>query len=85
MEQLWEWHGPAAVLALTLLFTVGVVVLVLWIVLPFAVFWTKPLLRELLEAQRETNRKLDQIRGAFDEVKERMRQQEARNLRDGFF
>ncbi len=33
----------------------GVVIGILWIILPFAVFGTKPLLRELISEIRETN------------------------------
>jgi hypothetical protein len=34
----------------------GVFVLIAWILLPFAMFGIKPLLRDLLAATRETNR-----------------------------
>ena len=40
----------------------GVFVVIAWILLPFAMFGIKPLLRDLLEATRETNRLLDQQR-----------------------
>jgi hypothetical protein len=36
----------------------GVFVLIAWILLPFAMFGIKPLLRDLLNATRETNRLL---------------------------
>lgn len=38
----------------------GVVLLIVWIILPFAVLGTKPLLRELVIAQRRTNELLEQ-------------------------
>jgi hypothetical protein len=36
----------------------GIVVLIAWILLPFAMFGIKPLLRDLLAATKETNRLL---------------------------
>jgi hypothetical protein len=36
----------------------GIVLLIAWILLPFAMIGTKPLLRELLKEQKETNRLL---------------------------
>ena len=33
----------------------GIVLGVLWMILPFAIFGTKPLLRELISEMRETN------------------------------
>lgn len=36
----------------------GIVLLVAWTLLPFAMIGTKPLLRELLKEQKETNRLL---------------------------
>lgn len=41
----------------------GIVLLVCWIVLPFAVIGTKGLLRELLQEQRRTNELLAQLAG----------------------
>ena len=38
----------------------GLVVTVLWICMPFAIFGTKPLLRELLAEQQRTNRLLEE-------------------------
>lgn len=36
----------------------GFALLIAWILLPFAMIGTKPLLRELVKAQKETNRLL---------------------------
>ena len=72
-------------IALTVLFTIALVVLALWIALPFAVFGTKAVLRDLLEAQRETNQKLDQIRQALESLEEQARERGVRDLRDGLF
>jgi ABC-type sulfate transport system permease component len=36
----------------------GIILAVVWIILPFAIFGTKPLLHKLLVEQRETNRLL---------------------------
>jgi hypothetical protein len=38
----------------------GVFVLIAWILLPFAMFGIKPLLRELIVASKETNRLLSE-------------------------
>lgn len=63
MTELWlDGHGQAAMIALAILFALGLILMVLWIALPFGVFGTKPLLRELLAEQLETNRKLEEIR-----------------------
>lgn len=42
-------------------FIVGLVLLIGWIVLPFAVIGTKPLLAEILEEQEETNKLLNEL------------------------
>jgi len=39
----------------------GIVLLVCWIVLPFAVIGLKPLLRDLLQQQRRTNELLEKL------------------------
>lgn len=44
---------------------VGVLLAIVWLCLPFAVFGVKPLLRELLQVQREQQRALDDIRRAL--------------------
>lgn len=41
----------------------GIVLLICWIVLPFALIGTKPLLRQLLSEQRKTNELLEIRRG----------------------
>ena len=41
-----------------LLVLFGIVLLICWTILPFAIIGTKPLLRRLIEEQRETNRLL---------------------------
>lgn len=50
--------GAGVVLALVVF---GIVLLIAWIVLPFAIIGTKPLLRELLEETRKTNALLQQL------------------------
>lgn len=40
------------------LILIGLVISILWICMPFAIFGTKPILRELLAEQRKTNRLL---------------------------
>jgi len=62
MTELWTGHGQIAIILLALAIAVGLIVLALWVGLPFGVFGTKPLLRELVAAHRETNRKLEEIR-----------------------
>ena len=42
----------------------GLVLLIAWIALPFAMFGIKPLLRELIAATKETNRLLKESREA---------------------
>ena len=62
MIDLWTGHGQIAILLLALAFGLGLIVLAVWIALPFGIFGTKPLLRELIAAHRETNKKLEEIR-----------------------
>lgn len=50
--------GAWAMLALV---AFAIVLLVVWIVLPFGVLGTKPLLRQLLAEQRRTNALLERI------------------------
>lgn len=45
--------STVGVISLLLLF--GIVLLVMWIILPFAIIGTKLLLRQLIEEQRRTN------------------------------
>ncbi len=69
MTEFWSTgHGQLAVIALAVLFALGLILMVLWIVLPFGVFGTKPLLRDLLAAQLETNRKLEEIRQVLHRI-----------------
>ncbi len=44
--------------AMLVFWLLGVFVLIAWILLPFAMFGIKPLLRDLIAATRETNRLL---------------------------
>lgn len=44
--------------AMLILWLLGVFVFIAWILLPFAMFGIKPLLRDLIAATRETNRLL---------------------------
>lgn len=39
----------------------SILVLILWILVPFAIFGIKPLLRELIAEQRRTNQLLSQV------------------------
>jgi hypothetical protein len=52
-----ESFSAAAVMMLLIL---GVILLVCWIVLPFALIGTKPLLRQIIANQHETHRLLRQ-------------------------
>jgi hypothetical protein len=45
--------------AITALFLLTILWAIAWIILPFAIIGTKPILRRILEAQRETNRLLE--------------------------
>jgi ABC-type sulfate transport system permease component len=40
---------------------IGIIVLILWVFLPFAVFGTKPKIDELIVEAKETNRLLGEI------------------------
>lgn len=53
--------GFGLVLLLTVL---GIALAVAWVLLPFAMFGTKPILRDLLEEQRRTNALLREMRDA---------------------
>lgn len=48
--------------AMAVIWILGIVLVVVWILLPFAVFGVKPLLRELLREQRRTNELLIELR-----------------------
>lgn len=43
-----------------LAFAFGFIVAILWICMPFAIFGTKPILRELLAEQKKTNKLLEE-------------------------
>lgn len=51
--------GPAVAMVILLL---GIALVVCWIILPFAILGTKPLLRQLLAEQRRTNELLVQLK-----------------------
>jgi predicted PurR-regulated permease PerM len=65
MEHLSGAGSIVAILAL-LAIVLGVVLIVCWIVLPFAVLGTKPLVRELIREQQTTNRLIEAQTRAFD-------------------
>jgi hypothetical protein len=44
-------------------FVFGTLVLILWVLLPFAMFGIKPLLKRLIEEQKKTNTLLAQLGG----------------------
>lgn len=48
---------------MALLYVLALVLVVAWVVLPFALIGTKPLLRQLIAEQQRTNRLLEQRRG----------------------
>jgi predicted PurR-regulated permease PerM len=60
--------GSASVVAILALVAIalGIVLIVCWIVLPFAVIGTKPLVRELIREQQATNRLLEAQARTFD-------------------
>jgi threonine/homoserine/homoserine lactone efflux protein len=53
--------GTSLATGLSILWLLGFVLVVVWVVLPFAILGTKPLLRELLQEQRRTNELLKRI------------------------
>ena len=65
MEHLSGAASIVAVLALVAI-VLGVVLIVCWIVLPFAVVGTKPLMRELIREQQMTNKLIEAQTRAFD-------------------
>jgi hypothetical protein len=42
------------------LWVLGFIIAILWVLMPFAIFGTKPLLRELIAEQNRTNRLLEE-------------------------
>ncbi|MFQ5465003.1 MAG: hypothetical protein ACE5EI_03655 [Thermodesulfobacteriota bacterium] len=61
MEAYLDSHAMLLASFVIFFFFAGAVVLVLWIMLPFSVFGTKGLVREVRAEQRETNRLLRAI------------------------
>lgn len=53
---------PVGGFLLVVLVLLALLVLVLWVLMPFAVFGTKPVLRALLAEQRRTNALLEELR-----------------------
>jgi threonine/homoserine/homoserine lactone efflux protein len=53
--------GTGMVGTVLVLVVVGIVLTICWIILPFAVIGTKPLLRQLLAEQRRTNELLQAV------------------------
>lgn len=47
--------GNLGTTTILILFIFGIVLAIVWILLPFAVFGMKPLLKQLLDEQRKTN------------------------------
>lgn len=47
--------GTTLATGISLLWLFGLVLIAVWIILPFAILGTKPLLRELIQEQRRTN------------------------------
>jgi predicted PurR-regulated permease PerM len=58
--------GSIVVILSLVAIVLGVVLVVCWIVLPFAVIGIKPLIRELVREQQATNRLIEAQVRAFD-------------------
>ena len=58
-ERKMDQFGPGGILWLAI-YVFGVVLTIAWIVLPFALIGTKPLLRELIAEAKKTNALLTQ-------------------------
>ena len=56
--------GELGVVAVLLIGLFGIILAIAWIVLPFALIGTKPILRELLAEAKKTNALLDAMRTA---------------------
>jgi len=54
-------NGSSMALLIAAGFVVSVVLIVVWIILPFAILGTKPLLRQLLAETRRTNELLARL------------------------
>jgi predicted PurR-regulated permease PerM len=65
MDYLSSGASIVAILALVAI-VLGVLLIVCWIVLPFAVIGTKPLVRELIREQQMTNKLIEAQTRAFD-------------------
>lgn len=63
--------GDSILGATALLSLLGIVLCVVWIILPFAIFGTKPLLRELIRETQRTNQLLEQIAASSRQVSRR--------------
>jgi len=57
-----DFFGNAAPFVWLAIVAFGIILAIAWIVLPFALFGTKPLLRELIIEVRRTNALLEQRR-----------------------
>ena len=57
-----DFFGNAAPFVWLAIAAFGIILAIAWIVLPFALFGTKPLLRELIIEVRRTNALLEQRR-----------------------
>ena len=57
-----DFFGNAAPFVWFAIVAFGIILAIAWIVLPFALFGTKPLLRELIIEVRRTNALLEQRR-----------------------
>jgi len=68
MTRVVDGARQIAIILLALAIAVGLIVLALWVGLPFGVFGTKPLLRRAGCSPRETNRKLEEIRRLIAEL-----------------
>lgn len=62
-----EFGGGVAALLMTGLFILGVILAVAWIILPFAIVGTKPILRELLAEQKKATAALEHLARSSDE------------------
>lgn len=69
---LTESGNSASAIVLIGFFTICFTMAALWMFLPFAVFGIKSALGDLLQCQRETNKKLDEMRKAIEELNSRL-------------
>ncbi|MBI3707296.1 MAG: hypothetical protein HY246_06415 [Proteobacteria bacterium] len=58
--------GGTLMLVLSLL---AIAIAVLWILMPFAIFGTKPLLQQVIDQQRRTNELLTQLQASRDRAR----------------